>query len=325
MIAAYAVAHSNIALAKYWGKANDELNLPAVPSLSMTLDALKTETTVVFDSSLPADVVNLNGFAVNGRPRDRVLELLDRVRQQSGITDPAHVTSRNNFKTASGLASSASGFAALALAATRAAGLDTSIAETSALARRSSASAARSLYGGFVKLDVGSEFASPVAPAAHFPLCMVIAVMAIGAKDVSSTDGMQATRESSPYYPAWLETAPQIYDVAMKAVLEADLEALGTALERSAMLMHASMIAASPSLVYWEPGSLAVMRAVKQLRRAGILAFYTMDAGPHVKIVTSPQDAEAVAILIRGVPGVQEVIVSKIGPDASVSVSSPDA
>jgi diphosphomevalonate decarboxylase len=325
MLVAYAVAHSNIALAKYWGKSNDELNLPAVPSISMTLEALRTETSVFFDPALPDDVVNLDGRNVDGTPRNRVVALLNRVRRMSGSHTKAQVTSRNHFPTAAGLASSASGFAALALAATRAAGIELSPPEVSALARQSSASAARSLWGGYVKLEANAYSAYPIAPGEHFPLCMVIAVTTAGPKPVASTDGMQSTRSTSPYYSAWLDAAPALYDTALRAVLEADLASLGAALERSALLMHASMLAGDPALMYFEPGTIAVIHAVHQLRRGGISAYFTMDAGPHVKVVTQPQDADAVAIFLRGIPGVRQVIVSKIGPDATVSVTAPNA
>ena len=148
-----AVAHSNIALAKYWGKADAVRNLTAVPSLSLTLAALRTVTTVRFDDSLALDELSLGGVLVSGRPLLRVSKLLDTVRAQVGLTTRARVESVNDFPTAAGLASSASGFAALAMAATRAAGLELSLAEVSALARAASASAARSLFGGYVSLE----------------------------------------------------------------------------------------------------------------------------------------------------------------------------
>lgn len=314
--AARAVAHSNIALAKYWGKADVERNLPAVPSLSLTLDALSTETSVEFDAALEKDEATLDERVVEGRPLARIVALLDRVRDRAGSGERARVVSHNNFPTAAGLASSASGFAALALAATKAAGLDATPEEVSALSRASSASAARSVYGGFVSLGAGAEAAERVAPPDHFPVSMLVAVTATGPKAIGSTEGMQHTAATSPYYAAWVERAPALYDEVRAAVIARDLGLLGAAAEQSALMMHASMLAARPAIVYFSPVTLAVMERVRALREAGTPAFYTMDAGPHVKVLTAPADATAVAAALFGVPGVVRVIRCAPGPDA---------
>lgn len=319
---ARAVAHSNIALAKYWGKADTERNLPAVPSLSMTLDALKTETTVCFDEGFLQDEVNLDGALAAGKARSRVITLLDAVRLRAGISTPARVSTSNNFPTAAGLASSASGFAALALAAVHAAGLEFGREDVSAIARQASASAARSLFGGYATLAANGQRAQALASAEHFPLSMAIALTVMGPKDVGSTEAMQLTRSTSPYYSAWVEAAPRLFDDAVNAVKQRDLAALGAAAEQSALLMHASMMGASPPILYFQPATLAVVAAVRELRVRGTLAFFTMDAGPHVKVLTTPGAVEDVANVLRGVPGVLQVITTGIGPDASVQVEA---
>lgn len=313
---ARALAHSNIALAKYWGKADVERNLPAVPSLSLTLDNLRTVTTVEFDGALSRDEATLDDEALADRPLERITALLDRVREMAGISERARVVSRNDFPTAAGLASSASGFAALALAATAAAGLDATPQEVSALARASSASAARSVYGGFVSLGAGAEAAEQVAAPDHFPVAMLVAVTATGPKSIGSTRGMQHTAATSPYYAAWVEHAPRLYDEVRAAVVARDLEALGAASEQSALMMHASMLAARPAVIYLSPVTLSVMERVRALREGGTPAFYTMDAGPHVKVLTAPADATSVAAALFEVPGVQRVIRCAPGPDA---------
>jgi diphosphomevalonate decarboxylase len=165
MIVATAKAHANIALAKYWGKVNIVANLPAVPSVSMTLDAMSTETEVYFDPSATLDAMELNGVPASDKALARATKLLNRVREEAGLTACARIITRNNFPTASGLASSASGFAALALAARTAAGLPRDVERESDLARQSSASAARSIFGGYVALDFGSAAARRVASA----------------------------------------------------------------------------------------------------------------------------------------------------------------
>jgi diphosphomevalonate decarboxylase len=311
-----AVAHSNIALAKYWGKADAVRNLTAVPSLSLTLAALRTVTSVRFDQSLATDELLLGGEALGGRPLLRVSQLLDNVRAQVGLTARARVESNNDFPTAAGLASSASGFAALAMAATRAAGLELSLEQVSALARAASASAARSLFGGYVSLGARAECAERVAPGADFPLEMLIAVTLSGEKDTASTDGMGHTRDTSPYYAAWVESAPAVYEEVRGALLARDFAALGPAVEHSALAMHASMFAARPALIYFAPATLRVMERVRAFRKSGGRAYFTMDAGPHVKVLVEPSAAAELELELGKLDGVTQVLRSAAGPDA---------
>ena len=317
-----AVAHANIALAKYWGKADVAANLPAVPSLSLTLEGLRSRTRVTPDAALETDAVALDGSPASGRSRERVVALLDEVRALTGTTARLRVESHNDFPTAAGLASSASGFAALALGASVALGADLPLATLSSIARKASASAARSLFGGFVALRLGAEAAEPVLAASEFPLDMVIAVTATGPKETSSTEGMRHTLATSPYYRAWVDAAPGMFAEVERALRARDLEALGVLVEQSALAMHASMLAARPALVYFTPATLRAMERVRALRKAGTLAFYTMDAGPHVKVLCRPADASAVASALGAVEGVERVIVSGAGPGAHVEPSA---
>jgi len=330
-LAARAVAHPNIALSKYWGKREDGHNLPAVPSLSVTLGGMETTTTVTFDPALAADELKLNGKLAGPGPTGRVATLLDRVRAASGVRAHARVESSNSFPTAAGLASSASAFAALALAATAAAGLVWDVAQVSDLARRSSVSAARSLLGGFVALragEPGDEFlaATQVASGDHVAHRVLVAVTREGPKPTLSTEGMLHTQRTSPYYPAWVESAPALCERVRQAVLAGDLEALGVAAEESALRMHAAAIAACPGLVYWVGGTVSVMEEVRRLRAAGTLAYFTIDAGPHVKVLTTPEAEAAVAAALAQVPGVTTVIRTVPGPGAHlVPIPADDA
>ena len=311
-----AIAHSNIALAKYWGKADAVRNLTAVPSLSLTLAALRTVTSVRFDPALGADEFSLGGERVSGRPFERVVKLLDTVRAEAGIDARVHVDSVNDFPTAAGLASSASGFAALAMAASRAAGLESTLAQVSALARAASASAARSVYGGYVALGARAEFAERVREGGAFPLEMLVAVTVSGPKATASTDGMGHTQDTSPYYPAWVAAAPGVYEEVRRAVEASDFDALGPAVEHSALLMHASMLAARPALVYFAPATLGVMERVRAFRKAGGRAYFTMDAGPHVKVLVEPSAAAELELELGKLEGVSSVLRSAAGPDA---------
>jgi len=311
-----AIAHSNIALAKYWGKADVTRNLTAVPSLSLTLAALRTTTSVRFDASLNTDEFMLGGNAVSGRPLARVTKLLDTVRAEARIEERARVESHNDFPTAAGLASSASGFAALAMAASRAAALGWGLPEVSALARAASASAARSVYGGYVALEAHAAAAVRVRSGADFPLEMLVAVTVSGPKATASTDGMGHTQATSPYYPVWVASAPAIYEEVTRAVLAGDFAALGPAVEHSALMMHASMLAARPALIYFAPATLRVMERVRAFRQSGGRAFFTMDAGPHVKVLVEPSAAAELEVELGKLEGVTSVLRSAAGPDA---------
>jgi diphosphomevalonate decarboxylase len=322
---ATARAHANIALAKYWGKADADFNIPAVPSVSVTLEALSTTTTVTFDDGLEDDEVVLNEVLQQGRPKDRVRDMLARVREAAGLSTHARVNSSNDFPTASGLASSASAFAALALASVTAAGLDWDEARISDLARRSSASAGRSLFGGFVRLPAGTKGTTylpsePIAPREHWDLRVIVAVVSEKPKSVSSTQGMNHTVGTSPYFDAWVALCPALVATIERAIALRDLRMLGEAAEQSALAMHASALAAAPGVIYFEPASVAVLHAVRQMRSEGIEAYATMDAGPHVKVVTTGDRAEQVAHRLEDVVGVIRTISSRLGGPATVIV-----
>ena len=323
---AIAEARTNIALVKYWGKRDAALNLPAVGSLSLTLDGLSTRTEVRFDSALAADALTLNGTVDAGKAAGRVSAFLDLIRQQAGITARAHVASSNNFPTAAGLASSASAFAALALAATRAAGLTLTGPELSVLARRGSGSAARSLFGGFVLMHRGERadgvdaFAEPIATPSAFErdLRMVVAVTTERAKETLSTDGMGRTAETSPYFAPWIATsAPDLSD-ALAAISASDLARLGEVAERSALTMHASALAARPAVVYFRGVTIEGFHEIARMRREGIAAWFTCDAGPHVKALTDERNADEVARRLSALPGVLSPRICKPGAPATV-------
>lgn len=314
---ACARAHSNIALVKYWGKRDETLFLPTNGSLSLTLDGLFTTTRVRFEPGLAADVFVLNGHREDGA---KVSAFLDLVRAQAGLTDRARVESRNDVPTAAGLASSASGFAALAAAASWAAGLDLPDAELSALARRGSGSASRSIFGGFAEWKRGTladgtdSHGVSLAPPEHWDLRMIVTLLSAAPKAVSSRAGMKATVKTSPFYPGWLATVERDLATCRTAIAARDLAALGEAAESSALKMHATMLGARPPFTYFQPASIAVMHAVWGLREQGVPAWLTMDAGPNVKVLTTPEAQQAVEAMLRTVPGVLDLIACGPGP-----------
>ncbi|RME32718.1 MAG: diphosphomevalonate decarboxylase, partial [Thermoflexia bacterium] len=190
---ATAEAGANIALTKYWGNAEDNLRIPANDSISITLDRTRTVTTVAFRPDLVEDEVVVDGVVLSGPARERVVRHLDLFRKRAGLPWHAHVVSRNNFPAGAGIASSASGFAALTLACAAALELDLSPRDLSRLARRGSGSAARSIFGGFVLLHTGSRdeeaFAEPLHPPDWWEICDLIAVVSRAEKGVSSGEG----------------------------------------------------------------------------------------------------------------------------------------
>ncbi len=293
---ATAQAHPNIALIKYWGKRDRALNLPATSSLSLTLDRFLTRTSVTWGAR--RDAVRLDGCTASPAAAERVLRFLDLLDPQR---PPCVVRSESNFPVAAGLASSASAFAALALAASRAAGKRLEPQQLSVLARRGSGSACRSIQGGFVRWQRGERedgldsHGLPVQLPLPWDLRVVVAVVESGPKPVGSTEAMLRTAETSPCYPAFVEENERLVSLAEAAVRVRDLPRLAELMERSTLMMHATMLTARPSIRYWKPASLAVLDQADALRAAGVACGWTMDAGPNVKLFCQAADAPAVA------------------------------
>lgn len=294
MRAATARAYPNIALVKYWGKRDAAWNLPATGSLSLTLDVFPTTTTVEPDPTLTADVFTLDGVAAPAPALERVRRFLDLVRERAGTDTAARVRSVNTVPTGAGLASSASGFAALAVAASAAYDLDLERPGLSRLARRGSGSAARSLVDGMALWHAGTDEESFAEPVASPEVAMVVTVLEAGPKPVSSREAMTRTALTSPYYRAWVESASQSLQAALSACRDGDLDRLGRIAESNALRMHAAIEASDPPVRYLRPGSIAVFDRVEQLREEGLCAYATADAGPNVVVICPPSEAEAV-------------------------------
>jgi len=316
-----AIAHPNIALIKYWGKRPGSGNLPAVGSLSITLDTLRTRTHVLLDGALKADVLLYGGAPASPKDAARAQRFLADVRAMAGAPKGPYcrIETDNNFPTGAGLASSASGFAALSLAASRAYGLSLSPEALSALARSGSGSAARSIFGGFVQMargvaDDGSDaIATPLLEPAAWPLQVVVAITDTKAKAIGSTEGMERTRATSPYWQGWVESQEADLKEAAAAVHARDFAALADVAEHSCSKMHALALSARPPILYWLPSTVGALQAVGKLRKDGVPVFATMDAGPQVKAVCLPEAAQVVAQSLRAVPGVLEVLTVGLG------------
>nr|AGH68893.1 mevalonate diphosphate decarboxylase [Streptomyces sp. CNH189] len=319
---ATAVAHPNIALIKYWGKRDERLVLPRTDSLSMTLDIFPTTTRIRLVPGAGNDDVTFNGVPATGEAHRRIVAFLELVRERAGLAHRAVVETENTVPTGAGLASSASGFAALAVAAARAYGLDPDATALSRLARRGSGSASRSVFGGFAVWHAGTgtdadlgSYAEPVSVADIDP-ALVIAVVNAGPKAVSSREAMRRTVDTSPLYGSWADSSRADLAEMRTALRLGDLEAVGEIAERNAFGMHATMLAARPAVRYLSPATLTVLDLVLRLRRDGVPAYATMDAGPNVKVLCHRADADQVAEAVRHAVPDGAAYVAGPGPGA---------
>lgn len=308
-------AQPNIALIKYWGKRDAGRNLPAVGSLSVTLESLWTRMTVSFPADARADALTVNGRPDAGMlPRvSACLDDLLGVGRRSAVVD-----SDCNFPIAAGLASSASAFAALVVAASHAAGLTTGTLDLARAAGRASGSAARSLYGGLVELEVGEDDIRLVQRAvpSDWPLRVVVAVTERGPKPVGSTEGMTRSAATSPFYSDWVARQGEDLAIARAAVAARDFEQLAAVSEHNCLKMHSVMWTSRPPIVYWNRSTVGCMEAVRDLQRAGHGVFFTIDAGPQVKAVCLPESETAVREALGAVVGVQDILRTGLGDGA---------
>jgi len=319
---ATAKAHTNIALVKYWGKKDQDLIIPQTDSLSLTLNEFYTTTTVNFDNYLTSDLVAIDQHILSKKEAQKVVHVLDIVRQLSGIKSFARVDSINNVPTAAGLASSASAFAALAGAASTAAGLNLSSRDLSRLARRGSGSATRSIYGGLVEWQKGtdddSSFAQPVLENVDFPIEMLAVLVDTKKKKVSSRSGMQSSVETSPYYDAWRQVVANDMVAIKKAIKAKDIDQIGHIAEENALRMHALTFSADPGFTYFNGETLTIIKAVEDLRNQGVNCYYTMDAGPNVKVIYDRGNRSKIVEELSNIVGPERLVVSHPGPGIKI-------
>lgn len=324
MTTATAQARPNIAFIKYWGNRDNILRLPMNSSISMNLEGLYTRTTVSFQNSLPFDELIINGHEVTGVGLDRVASILDIVRGRADIHERAEIMSENNFPSGAGIASSASAFAALALAGSKAAGLSLSEAELSRLARRGSGSASRSIPGGFVEWQAGTtnedSFAFSIAPAEHWKLVDCIAIVSTSHKKTGSTEG-HAIAPTSPLQIARVADTNRRLDICRTAILNRDFDSFSAIVELDSDMLHSVMMTSTPALHYWKPASLAVMNAVREWRTEGLPVCYTVDAGANVHVICLEAEAHRVDKLLREINGVEDVLVARAGGPAKIVVN----
>lgn len=308
-----AKAPANIAFIKYWGKRDEKLRLPMNSSLSMNLSDIFTVTSVEFRQGLSQDFVKIDGKIIQGKEKGRIVEHLNRIRKLAKLEAKAKVISKNNFPKGTGLASSASGFAALTLAASKAAGLNLSQKELSVLARLGSGSACRSIPDGFVEWEAGntskSSYAYSLYPPDYWDICDVIVVVGETNKKVSSSEG-HVLAESSPFFRARIAGMGRKIQEIKQAVEKKDFSKFGQIIEEEAINMHAVMMTSKPALYYWNPETLRVILKVIEWRDLGLEEYFTIDAGPNVHLVCQGKDAPRLKARLKEIKGVKGVIIN---------------
>jgi len=321
---ATALANANIALAKYWGKRDKELILPQNGNISMTCDGMTTTTTVEFSDKYKEHTVIINDEEFQKDEKD-IHGHLDRIGKLAGIKQKARVVSESNFPVAAGLASSASGFAALTVAATAAAGLKLSPKESSTLTRQGSGSACRSVFGGFVEWYRGEmsdgldSYAESIVDKNYWPdFRMITTIVQKSKKPVTSRAGMAQTVETCPYYEGWLKTVTDDLKSVKEGIKERDFEKVAQAAEHNCLKMHALMITTKPAIIYWIPATMEIIQSVIRWREESLECYFTIDAGPNVKVLCLEKDEKEINKKLLNLEGVIETIICRPGDGAKL-------
>ncbi len=317
-----AIAPSNIALSKYWGKRDDELTLPLNDSISMTLSGVKTITTVEFSNKYQDDTVAIGDSStpisqVNGSKKERVVKQLDRLREIKGVNLPAKVVSKNNFPMGTGIASSASAFSALTAACLKALNLEVSLKEQSVLTRLAgSGSASRSVFGGFVlwhTADSSEEsYAEQLYSQDYWDLSDIILVVSDEEKKHSSLFGHSLIK-TSPFFNARLESVQETNQQLLAALENKDFKALGEALEREMFVFHSTAMTSQPSLLYWSPKTIEVLKQVRRLRQDGVEVYATLDAGPNVHLIAPAEQVQKLVSHFKNLEVADKIYHCRIG------------
>lgn len=307
---------TNIALIKYWGKKDEKLKTPLNNSISMTLDKLYTLTSAEIINS-EKDEVFFNNEKASLDNELKIVKFIDLFRKHFDKTNlKLKITTENNFPTASGLASSASGFSALSVAVAKALELNLSPQELSTYARLGSGSASRSIFGGFVEWQKGEladgsdSYAVQLANENHWDLNMIVVIVEDKKKAKSSTDGMSETVKTCPFYPAWLETIDKDLNEVRSGILEKNFEKVGQTMEHNCLKMHATMITSNPATIYWKPKTMEIIHLVRELRNNGIPCYFTIDAGPNVKILVEKHNTHKIMDFLDKISDIQAIVCS---------------
>lgn len=346
-IKATAIAHPNIALIKYWGKRDELLKLPTVPSLSLTIDNLYTQATIEFSKELDEDNYVMNGKVVTGgKQLERISQHLKLIREvANGSCDKgiiarvigkdnkkcskdiaklrAKVVIENNFPDA--LSNSSSNFTALTIAACKALDMRINNKEISMIARQGSGTACRSMFGGIVEWTKGSKkdgsdsFASQIHDNKHWPeLRAIMLILDPKEKKVKGSQGMKISKETSPFYEQWTKESEKDIKDIKAAIKQKDFSRFGKIMESNCLRMHSIMISSSPSLIYLKPETLVMVEKIKSLRENNLECYFTIDAGANIMLLCQEKDVEKIIESLDGMPFIHDFIICSQGEDAKL-------
>ena len=312
---ATAIAPSNIAFTKYWGRKNEKLRLPENGSISMCLSNLLTTTTVEFSKDYQKDTVKIDGKEVEEETK-RVIEHLNRIRKLKKINLKAKVVSNNNFPSGTGLSSSASGFAALTLAASAAAELKLPEKELSVLSRQAGGSSCRSIPSGFVEWVDGNtsntSYSKQIFPSNWWNIADVVAIVSEGKKETPTSKG-HAKASSSPFMKLRLSRMKDKNQKAKKFIKNRNFKALGELIEQEALELHTIMLTQYPPLIYWTPGTLQIMKLVPHWRNEGIPVYFTINTGQDIHLICEQKNVKKVESKLKNLDFVKDINVNLPG------------
>jgi len=291
---ATAKAHPIQGLVKYHGMRDPEFRNPYHDSISVCTASSHTKTTVEFDRSLDGDTYAVDGEVVDGRGAERIEKVVDHVRERAGIDAPIRVESENSFPTNIGFGSSASGFAALATAATDAAGLDLTHPEISAIARRGSASAARAVTGGFSHLFSGYNDRDCRSERIETDLEDDLHIVAGMVPSYKETEAAHAEAEDSHMFDARMAHIHEQIDQMTDALREADFGRAFELAEHDSLSLAATTMTGPAGWVYWQPRTIEIFNTVRELREEGVDAYFSVDTGASVYVNTTEADVDRV-------------------------------
>ncbi len=309
---ATAIAPANVGLIKYWGRKNEELRLPENGSISLNLSSLLTTTTVEFRKDLQKDEISINGL-LQQDINSRAVKHLDRIRKLAGVYYKGKVVTKNSFPTSTGLSSSSSGFAALTLAGAAAAGLSLVEKDLSVLARQGSGSACRSIPDGFVEWISGdnseASYATSIFPASYWDIVDIVGIVSEGIKEVSSAEGQKAVN-SSPFYQTRLSGISEKVKLIKQFIKEKNFTSFGELIESEALELHAIMLTSTPSLIYWTPGTLKIMKTVKKWRSEGLPVYFTINTGQDIHLFCESENEKRLVLELKKIPEVKDIIIN---------------
>jgi len=295
-VKATAVAHPIQGLVKYHGLVDERLRLPFHDSISVCTAPLTSRTTIEF-GDFPEDAAKVDGREVRGHDMERILSVVDPVRVRAKLRANFRMESVNDFPSNVGLGASASGFAALALAACAAAGLQLTAKDVSRIARRGAGSASRAVAGGFARWRSGVSDEDSYAVPLREDLPMGIVVALVPA--YKETESAHREAPTSPFFEARLAEMPKMLAEMEVAIRDGDLGRVMMLAEKDTMLLHGITMTGTSEMMLWQPETIKVILAVKRMREEGVPAFYSIDTGATVYVNTFPERAEEVEARIR--------------------------